>query len=618
MKYNTEQQEAILHQDGPALILAGPGSGKTAVITGRIHALIHQYHISPSKILVISYTRAASRESEERFRRQNGGEAAVTFGTIHAICYKILRVSRPGAAYSVISEKGRRRLLAEALTELEIDPEEVDVEMLEADILNRKSDFNESPKTEGSALPPEQFFDLFRLYERKRKAEGYLDFEDLLRECLDLFDNRALLTWWQDRFPYILVDEFQDVNDLQYHFIRALAGKRANLFVVGDEDQTIYGFRGARQQILLDFPSAYPAARVIRLKACYRCSPQILKAAVNLIGHNQKRFEKTLFSQAKPGPLPSLLAFGEKSEELGALAAAIGRQLRAGMKAENMAVLCRTRFGLGQAAAALWKERIPFSADVAQDSDYRSQTAEDLFAYLRLAAGGRKRKDYLQIMNKPQRFLPRRLFPEEEMDRERLWTEAKDHPAWQNALLRLFLELDQLKELRPYAAIEYIRKEMGYEKYLTEYEKERGQSPARQLELLDRLQEESALYATAAEWESARFERMSENASPGQVPKDGVRLLTMHGAKGLEFDAVFLPGLNEGVLPGPKILTEEAMEAERRLLYVAMTRARQILWMSYITKHRGARLYPSRFLKETGLAAENGSGNKKSSGRSRC
>ena len=602
MQYNTEQQAAILHEKGPALVLAGPGSGKTAVITGRVQALISQYHIPPSQILVVTFTRAASREMEERFRRENHGAAAVTFGTIHAICYKILKISRPRAAYSILSAKGRRRLLQEILSESEIDLSPDRLEELEAEILKAKS--ADQPLSSGSLLPPEIFAEIFSSYEAERRRRGWLDFEDLIKECLELFEDPAVLAWWQDRFRYLLVDEFQDVNELQYRFLVKLAGKRKNLFAVGDEDQTIYGFRGARQQIILDFPGQFPGAKIIRLCDCYRCAPMILAAAGKMIRCNRLRFEKSLRSRSKVREMPHITVYREKRDELAGLARQIRREIEQGGDPNQIAVLCRTRFGLRQTAAVLWKQKISYVSFEMPEGDYEMPAARDVFAYLRLAEGGSDREDYLRIANKPSRYLPRRAFPSPQVRREELWRFAADRPSLQDALLRLFFDLDRLGTLRPYAQIEYLRREMGLEKFYREQETEKGRNGSPVTELLDRLQDESAAFATAAEWEKAREEMKQEKPEEVKIPS--VRLMTMHGAKGLEFDTVYLPGLNEGVIPGPKTVSEEDLEGERRLLYVAMTRARKRLFMSYVTKHRGARLYPSRFLKETGLPAEKG------------
>ena len=605
MQYNSEQQEAILHEKGPALVLAGPGSGKTTVITGRIQALISLYHIPPSQILVVTFTRASAREMEERFRRLSDGEAAVTFGTIHAICYKIIRISRPRAAYSILSKSGRRRILQEVIAEAGMTLPADRMDELEAEILKLKA-AEERLTFESSLFSPETLQQIFEMYERARRERGMLDFEDLMKECLALLQDTSVLAWWRDRFRYLLVDEFQDVNSLQFRFIRLLAGERCNLFAVGDDDQTIYGFRGARQKILLDFPETFPGSRIYRLQSCYRCAPAILTAAEKMIRFNKQRFEKRLRSCSAEKSAPQLMIFGEKAEEMKAIAGRIRKELKNGTPARQIAVLFRTRFGLRQLAAVLWKEGIPYLAEEMPESDYQSQAAQDIFAYLRLGAGGCEREDYLRIANKPSRFLPRRAFTEEQVTRESLWQFAAGKPYLQETLLKLFFDLDRLGSLQPYAAIEYLRREMGLEKFMLEQEAEKGREKNALSELLDRLQEESAAFATAAEWERARTEMQTDRQARETQTKEAVRLMTMHGAKGLEFDAVFLPGLNEGTIPGPKSIGEENLEAERRLLYVAMTRARRRLWMSYVTGRRGARQYPSRFLKETGLKAEKG------------
>ena len=250
MKYNTEQQEVILHKEGPALVLAGPGSGKTTVIAGRILALLTHYHIPPNQILVISFTRAASREIEDRFREQTATPAPVRFGTIHAIFYRILKISCPETAFSVLPENLRQQWMRELLMEL-----------FEAD--------------QAAVLSEEEQNRLQEAYRRRKEREGMLDFEDILEKSRDLFRRQpALLKHWQEQFRYIMIDEYQDTSPLQLELLKMLAGREQNLLAVGDDDQSIYGFRGADSRLMLAFPKDFPGARLYRLSACYRCSPQ--------------------------------------------------------------------------------------------------------------------------------------------------------------------------------------------------------------------------------------------------------------------------------------------------------------------------------------------------------
>ncbi len=593
MHYNSEQQEAILHKDGPALVLAGPGSGKTAVLTARIEVLIHRYRISPSHILVLSFTRAASREIEQRFQARTG-ENAVTFGTIHAVFYRILKISRPRTASSVIPVSVRREyireyLLAEAGWD---DVSQEKLEQLEAELIGGGEKGSESTAEQDA---------LRRYYEEKKRQNGLLDFTDILQECLTFFETDAeALAWWRKRFRYIMVDEYQDVSPLQQKLLKTLAGPNGNLLAVGDEDQSIYAFRGADSRLVAHFQDDFPGAGQYILNRCYRCSPQILRAAGILIAHNTHRIPKHLKSEAPAGEDPFWAVFEDHKAEMHAVADAVRASLAAGTDAAQIAVLARTRFSLRRMAAALEQEGIPCRITEKLVSDYDTERARDLFAYLRLGEGGKARADYLQIINKPPRYLSRKLFTEEIVDREALWRQAAGQHSGAG-LLRLFYELDRLRELRPYAAIEYIRKEMGYDAFLKKKREEKKQSFEEDERLLDRLQEESAVFPTAAAWEKAR-EKLTQESSgedeEDEKKKAGIRLLTMHGSKGLEFEHVFLPALNEGEIPGRKAVGPDAVEEERRLLYVAMTRAGRFLWLSFVKKIQGKKVLPSRFLGE--------------------
>lgn len=576
MQYNTEQQEVILHKEGPALVLAGPGSGKTTVIAGRILALLNHYHIPPTQILVISFTRAASREIEDRFRGQTATPPPVRFGTIHAIFYRILRISCPETAFSVLPETLRQQWMRELLMEL-----------FEAD--------------QATVLSEEEQNRLQEAYRRRKEREGMLDFEDILEKSRDLFRRQPdLLKHWQEQFRYIMIDEYQDTSPLQLELLKMLAGREQNLLAVGDDDQSIYGFRGADSRLMLAFPKDFPGARLYRLSACYRCSPQILGSASSFISRNARRYRKELKSLAPPGQKPVLYVFSEEGEEMRALLEALRKKALTGGSAEEAAILCRSRFSLRRVAAALAGAGIAFSCDEGPASDHRHWVAADLFAYLRLSRGSRSRDDYLTVCNKPLRYLNRDLFREDNTSREALLSKLWEKPRMAAQLVQFFRQLDRLGGMIPFGAVEYIRREIGYDRYIKEYAAGRSISPEPFYELLDRLQEESALFTAAADWIKARDALLSRGDKPKDYPaeKGPLALMTMHGAKGLEFDRVYLPFLNEEEIPGSRGLQKEQIEEERRLLYVAMTRARSLLWMSCRARKKGGQSRPSRFLQE--------------------
>ena len=350
MSYNTEQREVILHKDGPALVVAGPGSGKTAVLTARIEYLIRHYHIPPSQILVLSFTRAASREIEHRFQSRTG-EKTVTFGTIHAVFYRILKISRPQTASLVIPSFVRRQFIREYLLE-EAGWEEAaqeKIEQIEAALLRGEED---GPKPD----PEECGIDLEAagaFYERRKRENGLLDFTDILRDCLRFLESdEEARNWWRRRFRYVMVDEYQDVSPLQQRLLKLLTGPGGNLLAVGDEDQSIYAFRGSDSTSVLRFEREFPGAVRYTLVRCYRCSPQILRCARVLIAHNTKRFPKELISEAEPGEEPVRRVFTDHPSEMRAVAEEIRRSLGRDCEAKQIAVLARTRFSLRRMAAA--------------------------------------------------------------------------------------------------------------------------------------------------------------------------------------------------------------------------------------------------------------------------
>ncbi|MBP3728689.1 MAG: UvrD-helicase domain-containing protein, partial [Lachnospiraceae bacterium] len=299
MQLNKEQQAASLHKDGPALVLAGPGSGKTALLSRRIQNLLIHYHIPASQILVISFTRAASQETAQRFRQIHPEPAPVHFGTIHAVFYHILRISRPQLAWFVV--------------------------------------------------PPHE------TEERFSQREEALSFEEILEKCLLLFQSEPeVLAQWQDRFRYLMVDEFQDTSPLQWRLIQMLAGPRANIFAVGDEDQSIYAFRGADSGLMLRYPREYPQAVLYRLTACYRFGPEILRAARSLIRHNRKRYAKKLKGLGSSGPKPVLKLFASPQEELKGMLKEV-LEIRKQEPMSQTAVLLRSNYGLSLVKEAFRK-----------------------------------------------------------------------------------------------------------------------------------------------------------------------------------------------------------------------------------------------------------------------
>lgn len=608
MKQGKEQKEAIRHRDGPMMVLAGPGAGKTYVITSRIRYLIEEYGVEPERILVVTFSRAAAVEMRERFQRMTAGERyRVRFGTFHSVFFQILQAAYHYEGKDIATSSVKYRFLEEALseTEYEVEDKKEFLEDIEKEIGRVKGDGIDVDNYYSTNCPEQIFREMYRGYQERLQRHRMLDFDDMVAYTYELLRARKdILVRWQGQFTYILVDEFQDINRLQYENIRMLAEPENNLFIVGDDDQSIYGFRGARPDIMLAFPKHYPDASRVMLGVNYRCSTQILQAAGRLIGHNKKRFGKKLTAEGGSREDVHIRRCRNLSTEASAILQKIQEYAGQGIAYENMAVLYRTNMQMRTLAGKLMEQSIPFQMKEYLPNMFETWPARDLLCYVEIALGNREREKFLKICNRPVRYLSRAAFETPEVSfgalkgyykrREQFWMlERIDE--FEN-------ELRAVRTMSPYSAIHYIRKGIGYDEFVTEYAKERGMNGEDLMDLLDEIQETARDVRGIPEWLAfARSygEKLSElQKEKNARDREGVRLMTMHGSKGLEFEAVFIPTLNEGVSPYRKAKKAGELEEERRMLYVAMTRAKKYLHLSYVKERFNKTVEPSRFLSE--------------------
>ncbi len=587
-------------------MLAGPGSGKTLVITHRIQKLIEEYGVRPEHILVITFTRAAAMEMKDRFEKLAGGKnLPVTFGTFHSVYFRILKYAYHYDASQIIGDEGRARLLSEELAGAEPSMAEEPLEgLLEilGEISTVKGDMLDLEHYYSRSCPEHVFRRLFRAYEARLRREHVIDFDDMLSLCHELLTERPdILRGWQSRFRYILCDEFQDINRLQYEILKLLALPENNLFAVGDDDQAIYRFRGARPEIMLNFPREFPGAARYLLAVNYRSSDKILKASGFLISHNQVRFSKEISGNGRPGEPVVLGGFAGQGEENRRILDHIREYHRAGCPYEEMAVLTRTNLGVRPLAGLLMEYNIPFQAKDAIPSLYSHWVCQDILAYIRAALGEESREVLLRIANKPCRYISRTAFSGKKTSLEELEAVYEEKPWIAKRVERLREDLKIIGKRPPHQAVTYIRKAVGYDGWLAEQAKERGLEEEALFEVLEELHREAGEYGTFPEWfshmERVREElrRQKENRRFGGR---GVVLSTMHGAKGLEYRAVFLPDVNETVIPHEKAGMSSDLEEERRLFYVAMTRAREYLHIYWTRERNGKAAAPSRFIAE--------------------
>ncbi|MDF2474187.1 MAG: UvrD/REP helicase [Anaerocolumna sp.] len=606
MEVNQSQIKAIQHNKGPMLVLAGPGSGKTLVITRRTWQLIEGYGVNPYHILVITFTKAAAEEMKERFNKMTGSRyTGVNFGTFHAVFFTILKYAYHYNASNIIREDQKYQYFKEIMErlQLEIDDEKEFISGIISEISLVKGERLSLDHYYSINCSEEVFKKIYEAYENKLRRSHFIDFDDMLVLCYELLTKRPdILAVWQKKFQYILIDEFQDINKVQYDIIRLLAKPEDNLFIVGDDDQSIYRFRGAKPEIMLNFDKDYPAGNRILLDTNYRSTQKIVDGAATLVKNNSKRFPKNIKAANPLGQDIIIKTFQELKEQNSMVVANILQYFRDGMSFSDMAVLFRTNTQPRALIEKLMEYNVPFQMKDMIPNIYDHWIAGNIIAYIKLARGSRDRGLFLQIANRPKRYINRDCFRDSIVEFQAL-KEYFGEKEWMiDRIDKLEYDLQLLKGMTPFAAINYIRKGIGYEDYLTEYADYRRIKVDELLDTLNELQDTARAYKTFDEWfhhideYKLELKRQSENMQKRN--KDCVTLATMHSSKGLEYRAVFITDANEGITPHRKAMVEADLEEERRLFYVAMTRAKEYLHIYSVKERYNKELANSRFIGE--------------------
>ncbi|MCL2718521.1 MAG: ATP-dependent helicase [Lachnospiraceae bacterium] len=587
---NPGQARAIAHVNGPIQVLAGPGSGKTFTIVKRILNLVDIQKIPPEKILVITFTKAAALEMQSRFLKEiRRSYSAVSFGTFHSIYYQI--VSRSGylTDFSLVSEFEKIKILRKILNHL--FPSQTFSRSDYAEILNEISLLKNFERQNN---PRKGFSDIYDEYCEMLKSSRKMDFDDMILFCYEMFNNdKKTLEKWQNYFSHILVDEFQDINSLQYMVLKQIAGPSYNLFVVGDDDQAIYGFRGANPGVMQDFLADFVDCEKVVLDTNYRSTRQIVTAASKVIITNKNRLSKD-YQALRDNEEPVLLSFAKRDDEDNWLMKKINEYPPDSLK--DKAIIMRTNFEVSVIASKCVSHGIKVRVKEKVNDIFSHFAVIDILDYLNFSHGSKERSLFLNIINKPMRYLSRKTVANltGEITEEAVKDYYQGNFSAKAEIERFFTACRRITTLSPYLAINFVRKGIGYDRYLKGQAK--PQDFAELMAICDELQETARSYETFNEW----FEMIhglkalaNENAEKKTAAMDGLNIITMHSSKGLEFQTVFLPHLNEGTLPGPRALTNEQIEEERRLFYVGMTRAKDELYLTYT---ESAKYVPSRFL----------------------
>ena len=607
IQFNTEQQRAVGHVNGPMLVLAGPGSGKTAVLTGRVLRLIKDEGIDPYNILVLTFSRAAASEMQSRFNALAGETYPVSFGTFHAIFYHILKRQGLYRTGEILNHKKKTELLKKAAMRAGVRHKK---DMLWSDrMLSLISLKKMNCGRELSIMTQDEEDDLTKIFEpyvALCRTEDLLDFDDMINECLKaLKGNDRILKKWQERYRYILVDEFQDIDPRQYEILTLLAGKNGNVFCVGDDDQSIYSFRGAEPSLMRQFTEEYRDISIVTLRNNYRCPGEVIEHAQQLISKNRDRFDKKQICDSECGRCIEYKCFRTAYEEAGYCVDTVKRILDLACRDKDahasVGILYRISQGADAIEDALRSAGISCRRHDRHESFYGREWLKDITAYLKLSLNY-DRNALLRILNRPERGLLRESVSSDMTDRTRMLAYYEGDQNTKEKCEELLRNIDFIGGLNCFAALNFILHGIGMYDYIREKYFESSTDEEYE-ETINDLRDRARGFATVSEWlkhieRSERLNTYNTDDADAQV-----ELMTVHASKGLEFDNVIITGLQEGVFPGKRCETAEDIEEERRLFYVAMTRCRKRLWV--LGRRRddyGKR--ESRFIAEAGFRNE--------------
>lgn len=623
---NNKQKEAVLETEGPCLVIAGAGSGKTKVLTHKIAYLIAEKNIAPWNILAITFTNKAASEMKERIENLVGDVAKdIWMGTFHSICVRILRkyIDRIGfdSSFLIFDTQDQRTLVKECLKALNIDDKMFTDRSVLSEISNAKNEMLEpiqySVKYQAD-FRKAKIGEIYSLYQKRLKENNALDFDDIINYTIKILtENPDVLEYYTEKFKYVLVDEYQDTNKAQFTLVTILASKYGNITVVGDNDQGIYSFRGADISNILNFEKDFPGTKIIKLEQNYRCTGNILKAANYVIKNNETKYEKKLWTENEEGKLPEIYQGDDEYDEARYIVEQINTLKREEyFKYSDFSILYRMNSQSRAIEDILLREDIPYKV-IGGLKFYERKEIKDTIAYLRLIANQSDNISLKRIINEPKRGIGKTSLDNIEEISQKAGIsmyEVIKH-ADQYGLNRVFVNSREFVEL-----IEDLRNKKE-ETQISELIKmvlnKSGYTKALELENTveaeSRLQNLDELLTVAMEFEEEFAENslneflesitLSSDVDNLEESAESVTLMTLHSAKGLEFPVVFLVGMEEGIFPGYKSIGEpKELEEERRLFYVGITRAKQYLYLT-CAKHRtifGSTSYNaiSRFVKE--------------------
>lgn len=598
---DNNQLEAVNFYEGPCLTLAGPGSGKTTVLVNRIKNLIEKYGAKPESILVITFTKDAALEMKSRFIASSHNPLCglVNFGTFHSVFYSILRQEIHLESDSILQGDSLIKFMKEVIVSngIKFDDQLIEGLYKEFSYVNNTGTLIDEYKSPG--FDTETFRKIYKSYHSMKSELGKIDFDDMLTLTYNLFrDNPDILQKWQKRFDFFLIDEMQDMNDIQFDIVKMLCAS-LNVFAVGDDDQSIYGFRGANPNIMLDFPKVYEECKVIRLSKNYRSCKGIVNTASKLISNNEMRFDKDLIANNSEDGTISVAGFKDGDLEAKWICNKINTLLEKSKK-ETTAILFRNKNQSISMINCLSTEGIPFFIKDRVSNIYNHFIFNDILSFINISLGKGQRSDFLRIYNKPNRYINRRAIDRENVTFEDMMDFYKDKPYMKHRIKEMADDIKRIRTMRPSLAILFIRKKIGYDEYIEESSKNKKQYDD-YMKVLDGIMNLSKEFSNVKAFLDECNMRIKYQDGEPDESKARVFLYTFHASKGLEFDNVFILDVNEGVTPSKKAESQKDLEEERRMFYVALTRAKTNLTLCHIENRNNEKLFPSRFIEEMGM-----------------
>lgn len=589
--FNEGQKQAIYGHEGEWMVISCPGSGKTTVIIERAHQMVIAGK-NPRKILIVTFTKEAATEMERRYIAAYGADG-ITFGTIHAICFRVLTEVYGYRRENIITELSKWKYFYEKLQHKE-EPNKLDelIKSVIADISLIKNSEENYQTYQPEHCKKDVFQELYEQYEADKRKHHMIDFDDMLLLCREAFQKYPdTLTRWQDMYDYIMIDEYQDTNSVQNDIFCMLAAKKKNLFVVGDDDQSIYKFRAADAGIMLNFAKQHPLCKRVNLSVNYRSEPQIIEAASKLISQNQVRFQKQFLGYKRGKGEIYYTQYKNLSEQADGILEFVRKYHAQGIAYEDMAILFRNNAQNRVPASRTLRTEIPFYTTEPIRDMHTEFIFADIMSYYRLAEGIGMRGDMMRVINHPSRYLKQELFRNFVNFEESAMYECAERivarRSRENAIDKigeLSVALQRFRGASPEEFMAYFAGPVfGYKNWLYEYAEWRERDPQEFLDILNQLQEEAAQFQTMGEWfayaqDYAQIIREQNQKKEHQ----GICLSTFHSAKGLEWEVVFIIDANEEITPYKKAVKSGDIEEERRLFYVAVTRARKFLHISYV------------------------------------